>query len=280
MGRYVVGAPKLVTNPVAEAIDLGVPTLLGFDFPIGLPQRYCELAGITSFLEHLPELGRGEWRDFYTPAVAPEEISLRRPFYPARPGGARQAHLIDGLGVASIDDLRRVCDRRHGTRRAAQVIFWTLGANQVGRAAIAGWREMLIPALGQIAIWPFAGRFEHLLVDADLVVCETYPAEFYGHLGLPANKTQEVRRAAAPAVLSAIGRLDVEFDADLEREIERGFLNDDAYDAFVGLLGMVNILLGNRTEAPQLDSTILALEGWILGQDARGSARAARTDCL
>ena len=275
-GHYVVSGPRLVTNPVAEAIELGVPIMLGFDFPIGLPQTYCELAGITSFLELLPELGSGEWRNFFTPAVSREEISLRQPFYPARPGGTKQAHLIDGLGVASIDDLRRVCDRRHGTRRAAQVIFWTLGANQVGRAAIAGWREMLIPALGDIAIWPFAGGIERLLVDAACVVCETYPAEFYGHLGLPANKTPDARQAAAPAVLSAMGKLDVEFDEDLKHEIERGLVNDDAYDAFVGLLGIINILLGNRTEAPQLDHKILAVEGWMLGQDAPGSGEPDR----
>src|SRR4029079_19473112 len=99
--------------------------------------------GVTSSLETLPGLGRGEWRRFFEPAVLPGEIALGRPFYPARPGGTSQAHLVEGLGVASMDDLLRRCDRRTATRRAACSIFWTLGANQVGRAAIAGWREVL-----------------------------------------------------------------------------------------------------------------------------------------
>ena len=64
-------------------------------------------------------------------------------------------------------------------------MFWTLGAKQVGRAAIAGWSQFLVPALDRIRLWPFEGALRDLCSPLSVVVCETYPAEFYGHLGLP-----------------------------------------------------------------------------------------------
>jgi hypothetical protein len=258
--RYVASAPTLARDPVADALRAGEPAWIGFDFPIGLPLAYARKVGVTSFVELLPELGRGLWRDFFEPAATPQEISLHRPFYPRRPGETSQRQLLDALGVASIDQLRRGCERAHADRRAAQVLFWTLGANQVGRAAIAGWRDMLIPALPHIRLWPFHDD----LHDA-VVVCETYPSEFYAHLGLPRNKTVAARAAAARALLAAAAKLDVELDAHLRHEVERGFANDDAYDAFVGLLGMINVLTGRRAAAPPLDDETRLVEGWILG---------------
>jgi len=65
-------------------VDGGARTaVLGFDFPIGVPRRYGELAGITSFLDLLPACGEGVWQDFFNVADAPDEISLHRPFLPA-----------------------------------------------------------------------------------------------------------------------------------------------------------------------------------------------------
>src|SRR5690606_36678987 len=75
-----------------------------------------------------------------------------------RPGGTSQRHLIDGLGVESMTDLLRVCERRNGTRGAASPLFWTLGGKQVGKAAILGWKEVLAPALRDpeldVKLWP------------------------------------------------------------------------------------------------------------------------------
>jgi hypothetical protein len=42
--------------------------------------------------------------------------------------------------------LRRQCERATPTRRAACPLFWTLGSNQVGKAAISGWQEVIAPA--------------------------------------------------------------------------------------------------------------------------------------
>lgn len=132
-GRYFLTVPEPVGDAPALLDTLRNRarfggTLVGFDFPIGLPQSYAERAGVTNFIDLLPQLGLGEWIDFYHAASSPWEISLRRPFYPLRPGGTRQQHLLDGLGVSHIDELRRQCDRGHAGRRVAAPIFWTMGA--------------------------------------------------------------------------------------------------------------------------------------------------------
>ncbi|CAJ0882699.1 hypothetical protein AMST5_03361 [freshwater sediment metagenome] len=124
--------------PVSEFFEKhlfnGKTVLAGFDFPIGLPLAYGRTTGFDSFPEVLAMLGEGEWSDFFNVADKPEEISHRRPFYPRTAiRGHKQVHLMNGLQFASMDQLRRLCDRQTSKRRAACPIFWTLGANQVGR---------------------------------------------------------------------------------------------------------------------------------------------------
>jgi hypothetical protein len=79
-----------------------------------------------------------------------------------------------------------MCEHSTPARGQACEPVWTLSANQVGRAAIAGWRDLLAPALlaGQVVIWPFDGDLGVLLESSRLTVAETYPAEIYDHLGL------------------------------------------------------------------------------------------------
>jgi hypothetical protein len=264
--HYFVSAPAIVVDPVAEAVRAGRSTLVGFDFPIGVPASYARKASLESFVDLLPSLGIGDWRDFFEPAATPEEILLRRPFYPRRPGGTSHRHLLDALGFASMNELRRTCELPHDGRGAAEVLFWTLGPKQVGRAAIAGWRDVLIPHLANIRLWPFAGRLDDLLANDGTVVCETYPSEFYGHFGLPRAKTAASRAAASLALVRAASELEVELDGAARAEIDRGFANDDAYDAFVGLLGMINVASGRRDAAPDLPDALVSVEGWILGR--------------
>ena len=65
-----------------------------------------------------------------------DDISLTRPFYPRTyPKGRRQADLLGALGLKTMDELLRACDRKL-RQHAACSIFWTLGGNQVGKAAI------------------------------------------------------------------------------------------------------------------------------------------------
>jgi hypothetical protein len=82
--------------------------------------------------------------NFFDVADTPDDICLTRPFYPKSSGvGRKHAHLFGPLNVNSIDDLRRICERKTPHRPAACPLFWTLGGNQVGKAAIDGWQKCL-----------------------------------------------------------------------------------------------------------------------------------------
>ena len=60
-------------------------------------------------------------------------------------------------------------------------------------------------------------------------------------------------------------------DPKLKRDIETGFPDgDDAFDATVGLLGMLEVLMNRRKSGEPDDESVRKLEGWILGQ-ASGS---------
>ena len=267
--------------------------LAGFDFPIGLPAAYARRAGIEAFLPCLEQFGHGEWADFYRVAETPEQISLRRPFYPQRPGGTSIHHLLEGLGLASRHELYRVCERAHLDRGAAAPLFWTLGAQQVGKAAITGWRDMLAPALRdpelrlavrvgevvrlRLAIWPFAGELDEVLTPGALVVAETYPAEaahFLGLAGRGSKREQAVRRQHAERLLSLAWELRVVLDPDLDEAIRDGFgadrMAEDRYDSLVGLLGMLAVLR-ERQPAGAPPPAVAPVEGWILGMAGKAS---------
>jgi hypothetical protein len=283
-GRYAL-APTARLGPLEDfwrslqQMD-GERALLGFDFPLGLPRAYAGRAGIDDFLTVLPRFGEGRWRQVYDVASGPTEIGLERPFYPARPGGCRRQELLDGLGLAEWSDLLRRCDERSATRNAACAPFWTLGGSQVGKAAIAGWRDLLAPALraGQdVALWPFQGPLHDLLARRRYVVAETYPAEVYGHLGLVlrrhgGKRSQAARRANAGRLLAQLQRLGVAAGPAARAEIEDGFGagadGEDRFDAVVGLLGMLNVVLGGRPSGEPDDPIVRRIEGWILGQSA------------
>ena len=187
----------------------------------------------------------------------------------------RQSHLIDGLGV-SMDDLRRRCERRQPARSAACALFWTLGGNQVGKGALAGWRMLQEEPSGSIRIWPFVGELERLFGDGKTVVVETDPTEFYGHLGLPRvvrKRKQGSRLGVALQLLQAADRFDVRLHPELHHQVMSGCgpaaAGEDAFDAVVGLLGMINVISGVRPPGePRDDVPVILVEGWILGQDA------------
>jgi hypothetical protein len=75
------------------------------------------------------------------------------------------------------------------------------------------------------------------------------------------------------SLLSTSDRLQVDLSKELRDQIESGFGNEesgeDAFDAFVGLLGMIEVVRGNRPAGVPKDDRILQIEGWILGQKAR-----------
>jgi hypothetical protein len=279
--RYIAFAPEPVGPLDTLCPRLGQEAggghvLLGIDFPIGLPRAYAELAGIADFTAALKEFDER----FYTVARREGEIGLGRPFYPLRPGGCRRQHLLDRLGLAHWSDLLRACDRRTVKRAAACALFWTLGGQQVGKAAIVGWRDLLAPALRadvDLALWPFQGSLDALLTRHRFVVAETYPAEFYRHLKLDlkgGKREQQVRRSNAERLLAWAKGAGVDLEGCLIKQINDGFGadagGDDRFDAAVGLFGMLNVVLGQRAPGEPDDPAVRRIEGWILGQEAAG----------
>lgn len=287
-GAYRARPPQPVGDPLtllrrlrAQAGPDGA-VLLGVDFPLGLPLAYAKRAGVDDFAALLPQLGQGRWRDFYRVAQRPDEISLHRPFYPARPGGARQSALVQALGLPSAAALRRRCDRQQPDRRAAAPLFWTIGAQQVGKAAISGWRDLLAPgrARGDLALWPFDGPLADLLQSGRIVVAETYPAECYQHLGVrfsrprrggkTGKRVQTERADNAQALLRWAGDVAIDLQPGLRAAIVDGFGagsdGEDRFDAVVGLFGLLDVVLGRRPAGDPTDPATRRVEGWILGQ--------------
>jgi hypothetical protein len=294
-GSYIAHGPTPIHTPERLLPELSAaigPTgcaLVGFDFPIGVPDAYAQKTGIDRFPNALPGFGHDEWSCFYQPAQTPEDISLFRPFYPARPGQARQSHLLHALGMDHMDQLRRTCELGYPGRRAAAPLFWTLGGQQVGKAAMHGWQKVLTPALLEhpsiIRIWPFDGSLRCLLVPGVIVVAETYPAEFYQHLKIAFNtrkrgtlsgkRSHRDRQANAGILTQAAEELHIKMSSELRTTIHAGFGSaphgEDAFDAFVGLLGMAMVVRKKLPEADNFEKPLSSVEGWIFGQAARSS---------
>ncbi len=278
-GRYIAHTPEPVgdhTTLIARVkANIGqASAMVGFDFPIGVPIAYARLIGAKEFKPFLSQLGRGEFTDFYRVCSEALEITTHRPFYPYKTGGKKQQHLLDVLQAADINDLRRKCELGCSGRKAACSLFWTLGPNQVGKAAIIGWRDVLAPALENdksVVLWPFDGSLDQLLKPGNVVIVETYPAECYGWFfqgGLRGKKGDtEVRKRVAGALFRLAGKANLKLDPELTQNIEQGFPDgDDAFDATVGLFGMLEVLRGERKSGDPKDENVRKLEGWILGQ--------------
>ena len=284
LGKYwSVDAPR----PVGDAGTLlhrlraeaaGVPVALGLDLPIGVPRAYAIHRTEPDFLTFLEATAK--WPAFYQVCATLEELGPERPFYPVRgiAGMTRAAHAaalgLTGGGPA----LSRVCDRATAERPAGAPLFWTLGANQSGKAAIAAWRDMLVPALLQrapIRLWPFEGPFRELLAPGSVAMAETYPAEALRHLGIRlkgSKRRQADRMAVADALLDAMVTLRAEPAPSMIAAARDGFgpdgMGEDRFDCTLGLLCVLNVLAGNRPDTAPADPWLLRWEGWVLGQTA------------
>ena len=284
-GCFRARAPSIFGNSGRLLDDMGLHgrrgrTLLGFDFPIGLPRTYAEQAGVDRYVSWLRSLP--DDTTLFDVAADIADVSAARPFFPQNitvksPG--IKAKFRDALGLSAEDVLRR-CDRKHCTRNAASEMFWCLGASGVGKATLAGWRDTLRPALRdpnrRFSVWPFDGQLADLLAASDAVLVETYPADGYVQLGLSighpgASKTrQEDRRADARRLLEWCAEHAVLPDEPLTEQILDGFgpspSGEDPFDAVVGLFGMIDTL--HRAVEPELpdDPAIRSVEGWMFGQ--------------
>jgi hypothetical protein len=255
----------------------GGAVALGVDLPVGVPRAYAAQCAETGFLDFLRALAA--WPDFFTVCDTLTEIRLDRPFYPQRGvrGMTRLSHAA-ALGLGDAAGLSRLCDRATPERPAGAPLFWTLGANQSGKAAIAAWRDLLLPALrigAPLLLWPFQGAFRSLLRPGHVALAETYPAEALRHLNLRlrgSKRRQSDRAALAPALLAAMALLSAVPDPALTQAIADGFgadaAGEDRFDSLLGLLCVLNVLAGNRPDTAPDDPWIMRWEGWVLGQAA------------
>jgi hypothetical protein len=132
---------------------------------------------------------------------------------------------------------------------------------------------VLAPALNNgkdVLLWPFDGDLSDLLQPGKIVIAETYPAECYGWFlpePLRGKGKVEVRRAVGSHLIRWGASLDLELEPPLLSVIEKGFPEgDDAFDAAVGLFGMIAVITERRQPGDPREDRIGKLEGWILGQ--------------
>ena len=252
----------------------GAPVALGVDLPIGLPRAYAAQRPEPDFREFLARTR--DWPDFYRVCTTLDELAPERPFYPARgiKGMTRASHAT-ALGLGGPAGLSRACDRATAERPAGAPLFWTLGANQTGKAAITAWRDLLLPALDSIRLWPFDGPFRSLLAPNTVVLAETYPAEAMRHLGIPtkgSKRRHADRAAAAGALMAAMARLHVIPNPAMRAATGDGFgadaAGEDRFDCVLGVLCVINVLAGNRPDSAPADPWLHRWEGWVLGQTA------------
>jgi len=247
-------------------------TLAGFDFPIGLPSFYATKAGLD-FRDLISNPSSDRLQQFLTPVETLFDVSINQPFYRKHPKGGRHSILFSRLECRSIEDLLRDCDKKTKNRLRAEAIFWTVGAKQVGKAALAGWREILIPALVRGAsLWPFDGPLSSLS-RGRLTIAETYPAEAYQHIGMSKTirkRSQDGRTTAGNRMLDWASEYGVELAQPVETQIRSGFGDgedgEDPFDAIAGLCSMIEVVEGRRAEAADLGKSTKSGEGWILGQ--------------
>ncbi|MGD0109279.1 MAG: hypothetical protein ABSC06_35370 [Rhodopila sp.] len=272
VGDVATLLPRLTEEAEGGAVALGA------DLPIGLPRAYAAVRPETDFRAFLRNVGG--MPDFFTVCASLDELRPDRPFYPARgiAGMTRLSHAL-ALGLTDAAGLSRACDRATAERPAGAPLFWTLGANQSGKAAIAAWQHLILPALKNsepsLRLWPFEGPFRSLLSAGSVALAETYPAEALRHLGMKlrgSKRRHADRCAAGGALMTVMERLLATPDDAMRRAVLTGFGADasgeDRFDSVLGVLCVLNVLAGNRPDTAPGDPWIQRWEGWVLGQTA------------
>ncbi len=280
-----LAAPEPVRDAAAlvprlRSLASGGAVLLALDVPIGLPRAFASahLGAFRGFPDWLDALSPGA--PVLTVAAMLDEVSAARPFFPlgAVAGPGLKAAFLARLGLDRAT-LLRACDRAGRTVNGGRIaracgLFWTLGGNQVGKAALSAWADLLVPARREgLRLWPFEGDLAALASPGAAVAAEAYPAEGYARLGLalPSRKrTQAWRAAQAGSILAWCGRHRIEPAPDLAARIADSFGTrpdgEDAFDATIGALAAIAVASGADPEGTPDDSAIRAWDGWMLGR--------------
>ena len=219
------------------------------------------------------------WPDFFRVCATLEELAPDRPFYPARgiAGMTRASHAA-ALGLGAATGLSRACDRATAERPAGAPLFWTLGANQSGKAAIAAWRDMLLPALAAgeaVRLWPFAGPFRVAAgarrggAGRDLSGRGAAPSR-HPPEGQQAPPGRPCRGVACRCWPRCSGWTSPP-SAALRPPCVDGFgadaAGEDRFDCVLGVLCVLNVLAGNRPDTAPDDPWIRRLGGLGAGPD-------------
>jgi hypothetical protein len=254
---------------------------LGLDMPIGFLDTWYDGANIKDFKSLLSVLRDDHWQDFFKVCESPDEIRHTRPFYPQNSGtkgSVKRDHLITALGLPDFDALHRRCERATNpkdapSRNAACPSFWTLGANQVGKGMLHGLKHLIMPGYADgFNIWPFSGDLEACSKSPGVTLIETYPGEIYGWL----SNTSELTKSNQDSHKNYLHKLrhdastkGIEISPAVWADIKDGFApdhgKDDAFDALIGVMGLIEIAEGRRPEHLPRTPTVLEREGWIVG---------------
>lgn len=280
-----VGEPEsLLRRLRAQAGDGSIA--FGIDCPLGLPRAYVQRhpgphRHFRDFLSSLDEMPQ-----FAQVCTVLDEVNGRRPFYPQRGvrGMSRAAHAA-ALGLADAASLYRRCDLATATRAAGAPLFWTLGANQSGKAAISAWLDLVLPALREaperLHLWPFDGDVATWAlaenVAGRVMLAETYPAEamdqlrlrLHGPGGRGSKRRQSDRAALTGALHAAFRSLQVRLSVQLCNSLDDGFgadaAGEDRFDSVLGLICVLSVLAGRQPDHVPEDPWIRRWEGWVLG---------------
>ena len=108
-------------------------------------------------------------------------------------------------------------------------------------------------------LWPFDGDLAALSQRNRLVICETYPAEAYAHVGVrfpsaSSKRRQTDRSAATASLLSHCSKYGIQLSDAMHDALAGGFgplkSGEDPFDAALGLFGMIEVVDGRRAAAP------------------------------
>ncbi|WP_254869748.1 methyltransferase type 12 [Thalassospira sp. HF15] len=254
------------------------PVWLGLDMPIGFVDAWYNGANVKDFKALLSLLETDQWREFFDVCQSPDEIRHIRPFYPqssGAKGSVTRDHLIKALGLADFNALHRDCEFPTRKRTAACPSFWTLGANQVGKGMLHGLKHLILPGYADgFHIWPFMGDLETLCKSPGVTLIETYPGEIYGWLDAKSELTksnQNSREHYLHKLRDNAHANGIEIRDAVWNDIKDGFGpdhgKDDAFDALIGVMGLIEIADGRRPEHLPRTPSVLEREGWIVGLD-------------